>query len=93
MKNKANGPADCLVAEMLQCLPTETVYEVAYWFEKRFKGLCRAPEAWKIFRLLFLKKPDAKLEKGLRGDRTFECVFSLVYDSSGGLAARGEGAD
>ena len=38
MKNKANGPADCLVTEMLQCLPTETVYEVAHRFEKRFKG-------------------------------------------------------
>ena len=36
MRNKANGPADCLVAEMLRCLPTETVYEVAYWFDKRF---------------------------------------------------------
>ena len=23
MKNKANGPADCLVTEMLQCFPTE----------------------------------------------------------------------
>ena len=34
--NKANGPADCLVTEMLQCLPTETVYEVAHWFDKRF---------------------------------------------------------
>ena len=22
MKNKANGPADCLVTEMLRCLPT-----------------------------------------------------------------------
>ena len=25
MKNKTDGPADCLVTEMLQCLPTETV--------------------------------------------------------------------
>ena len=37
LKNKANGPADCLVTEMLQCLPTETVYEVAHWFDQRFK--------------------------------------------------------
>ena len=29
LRNKANGPADCLVTEMLQCVPTETVYEVA----------------------------------------------------------------
>ena len=38
MKNRANGPADCLVTEMLQCLTTETVFEVAHWFDKRFKG-------------------------------------------------------
>ena len=30
MKNKANGPADCLVTEMLQCLLVETVYEVTH---------------------------------------------------------------
>ena len=60
MKNKANGPADCLVTEMLQCLPTETVYEVAHWFVKRFNGECRAPEARQILSRVFLKKPDAK---------------------------------
>ena len=56
MRNTANGPADCLVTEMLQCLPTETVYEVAYWFDKRLKGECRAPEERKILRLVFLTK-------------------------------------
>ena len=69
LRNKANGRADCLVTEMLQCSPTETVYEMAHWFDKRFQGECRAPEAWNILRLVFLKKPDAKLEKGLRGFR------------------------
>ena len=34
LRNKANGPADCLVTEMLQCLQTETVFEVAHWFDK-----------------------------------------------------------
>ena len=77
LRNKANGPADCLVTEMLLCLPTETVYEVAHWFE-RFRGECRAPEAWKVLRLVFLKKTDAKLGKGLRGFRAFALlgVFS-----------------
>ena len=56
LRNKANGPADCRVTEMLQCLSTETVYEVAHWFDKRFRGECRAPEAWKVLRLVFLKK-------------------------------------
>ena len=81
MKNKANGPADCLVTAMMQCLQMETVYEVAHWFEKRFRGECRAPEAWKILRLVFLKKPDAKLEKLLRGFRALALlsVFSKRY--------------
>ena len=81
-RNKANGPADCLLTEMLQCLPTETVYEVAHWFDKRFRGECRAPEAWTVLRLVFhKKKPDAKLEKGLRGFRaiTLLSVFSKWY--------------
>ena len=67
---------------MLQCLPTETVFKVAHWFDKRFKGECRTPEAWKIHRLVFLKKSDTKLEKGLRGFRTI-----------GGSAARRKRAD
>ena len=80
-RNKANGPADCLVTEMLQCLPTDTVHEVAHWFDKRFWGECRAPEAWKVLRLVFLKKPDAKLEQGLRGFRAIALlnVFSKWY--------------
>ena len=59
----------------------DTVHEVAHWFEKRFIGECPAPEAWKIFRLDFLKKPDAKLEKGLRGFRASALlsVFSKWY--------------
>ena len=76
LRNKANGPADCLVTEMLRCLPTETVYEVAYRFDKRFKGECRVPDAWKVLRLVFLKKPDAKRGKGpswLSCNRTVEC--------------------
>ena len=78
LRNKANGPADCLVTEMLKCLPTETVYEVTHWFNKRFKGECRALEAKKILRLMFLKKPDARLERAcgrVPGDRTLECVL------------------
>ena len=81
LRNKANGPADCLVTEMLQCPPTGTVYEVKHWVDKRFKGECRASEAWKTLRLVFLKKPDAKLEKGLRRFRAIALlsVFSKWY--------------
>ena len=35
---------------------------------------CRAPEAWEILRLVFLKKPDSKLEKELRGF----CAIALL---------------
>ena len=31
-------------------------------FEKRVTGGCRAPEAWIILRVVFLKRPDAELE-------------------------------
>ena len=53
MKNKANGPADCLVTDMLQFLQGKTVYEVTQWFEKRFKEECLTTEAWKILRCVF----------------------------------------
>ena len=66
MKNKTNGPGDCLVSEMLQELPVEAVYEITHWFGKRFRGECRAPAAWKILHLVFLKKSDAKFEEGIR---------------------------
>ena len=70
MDKVLNGPADCLVTEML--------YEVTHWFDKRFQGECRAPEAWIILRFVFLKKPDAKLEKAPRGIRAIALlsVFS-----------------
>ena len=50
MKNKADGQADCLVTEMLQCLPMETENEVTHWFEKQIRGEFQAPEAWTILR-------------------------------------------
>ena len=66
---------------MLRFLPTETVYEVAYRFDKRLKGEYRARDAWNILRLMFLKKPDDKLDKGFRGFRAIALlsVFSKWY--------------
>ena len=57
------------------------VYEVAQWFDKRFKGECGASEGWKNLRLVFLQKPHAKLEKGLREFRAIALlsVFSKWY--------------
>ena len=45
MKNNANGPSDCMVTDMLQALPMESVYETTHWFGKRFRAACRAPAA------------------------------------------------
>ena len=39
MRNKVNGPSDCLVTEML----LESVNEITHWFGKSFRGECRAP--------------------------------------------------
>ena len=81
LQNKANGPADCLVTEMLPCSPTKTLYEAAHGFDKRFRGECRALEVWKVLRLVFLEKTDAKLEKGFRGFRAIALlsVFSKWF--------------
>ena len=48
-RNMANGPADCLVTEMLQCLPTKTVHEVACWFDERLKGECKPQRRGKFY--------------------------------------------
>ena len=53
----------------------------SHWFDKPFKGECRAPEVWKVVRFVFLKKPNAKFEKELRGCRAIALlsVFSKWY--------------
>ena len=50
-RGKSNGPADCLVVEMLSRLPTEVIYGVTQWFQKRFQGDCRAPRGLANFAL------------------------------------------
>ena len=60
-----------------QCLPMETVYEVTHGFEKRFRGKCRAQEAWKI----------------IPRDLVLECFIQVVHHGSGGPAAQGKGTD
>ena len=47
----------------------------------RFKGECRATEAWKVLRVVYFKKPGAKLEKGQRGFRAIALlgVFSKWF--------------
>ena len=78
MKNKSNGPADCLVTGMLQCLPMETVYEVTHWFETRFTGERRAPEAWKILRLVRRQAGDRDMRVGADGGVNCEHVQTVL---------------
>ena len=77
---KSIGLADCLVVEMLSRLPTEVIYDVTHWFQKRFQGDCRVAEAWRILSLVFPKKPDARLEKGLRGFRGTPVLEDLLHE-------------
>ena len=81
MKNKANGPADCLVTEMLQCSPLETVYEVTHWFEKRFRGECPAQKLAKFCAWCFSRNLTPSLRKDFRGLRAIALlsVFSEWY--------------
>ena len=76
LRNKSKDPADCLVTEMLQRLQTKNVHEV-HWFDKRFERECRATES-KILHRAFLKKPDAKFGKALRGFRAV-ALLKRVY--------------
>ena len=74
---------------IVKSVPMEIVYEVTYWFEKRFRGECRAERRGKSFGWCFSKKPVARLEKGLGG--VFECVLKWKHHVSGGCTARGQG--
>ena len=53
-------------------LSTESLDAVA------FRGECRALAAWTILRLVFLKKPHAKLEQGIRGFRAVALLSVLA---------------
>ena len=81
LRGKSSDPADCLVVEMLSRLPTEVIFEVTHWFQKRFQGesaeLQRPGEfcTWCSSRILL---------------SVFSKWYTTVY---GGFTARGEGAD
>ena len=96
MKNKANGPTDPLVTEMLQWSPMETVYEVAHWFAKRFKGEVpglRGLENCPPGISQETRRQARKKAAWVPRDRTAECVLQVVHDGADGSAAQKEGAD
>ena len=75
----------------MQNIPMEAVYEVTQCFENRFNEECRAPEAWRILRLVFSEKlaPDWKTSTRIPCDR----IAQMENLGLGGSAAREEGAD
>ena len=85
MKNKANGPSDCLVTEMLQKLHMVSVHESAHRCEKRFKRKCRAPEALNVLRFVCLIKARRQMRKWstiIPCVRIDECSFLVVHFGS-----------
>ena len=81
-KNKAKGPADCLLTEMLCSVCLWGLCTRSHIGSRGdSEGSAGPPEGWKVLRLVFLKKPEAKLEKGLRGFRAIALlsVFSKWY--------------
>ena len=74
--------SDCLVTEMLQCLPMETVHIGSKNDSKENARLQRRGQFFALCSCtVFLKKPDANLEKGLRGFLSIALlsVFSNWY--------------
>ena len=66
MKNKVDGPSDCLATEMLQNLPMESVYGTTHCFEKRFKGGVQSSRGLEHPAPGISQKTDARLETCLR---------------------------
>ena len=82
-ENKVNGPDDAKVSDMIKQLPLKKVYIVTRCFQERFMGQMEAPSSWKIVKLVFLRKPDAELRKGIRSYRAIALtsVMSKWYAS------------
>ena len=91
LRNKANGPADCLVTEMLQCHPTRPGARWPFGSTNGLKASVAPRRRGKFYASCSSNKPNAKLENGLRGvpsDRTIDRVLHMVHDRLGGHAAR-----
>ena len=69
LKNKANGPSDCMVTEMLQNLSMESVCEITLWFEKRFSRESTEP--------IGLESLTSGISKKQTPDEKKACVGSL----------------
>ena len=57
------------VSEMIKRLPLEKICTFTKCFQERFTGLMEAPSSWMIVKLVFLHKPDAEPNKGIRSYR------------------------
>ena len=67
--NKVDGPEDAVESEMIKQLSLEMIFIFTKCFQERFMGHMEAPSLWKIVKLVFMRKPDAKPNKGIRNYR------------------------
>ena len=82
--NKANGPEDAIVSEMIKRLPMEKIYTITRCFQESFTTLMESPRSWRTVKLVFLRKLDAAPKKGIRSYRgiALTSVMSKWYHVS-----------
>ena len=73
MKNNANEPADCMVIEMLQCLPMEIVFEVTSVREKVQKRMLGSRGVEKFSPWYFSRSQRPSLRKGYVDSARSQC--------------------
>ena len=78
LRNKANGPADCMVTEKLQWFLTETMYEVAHWFDKRFPMSMSGPRCVDNFTIGVFQEARCQAREG---PTAVLSVFSQWYST------------
>ena len=71
-ENKVIGPEDSVVSETIEQLPQEKIYEITRCFQGQFMDVDDAssplplPSSSRIVKLVFLRKLDAAMKKGIR---------------------------
>ena len=75
-KEKADGPEDITVPEMIQESPTEVRHVVTDSFRVRFRGESDASSSCDIVQLVLVRKADAKQSQVIRGCRDIAAAIS-----------------
>ena len=75
-KEKADGPEDITVPEMIQESPTEVRHVVTDSFRVRFRGESDASSSCDIVQLVLVRKADANQSQVIRGYRDIAAAIS-----------------